>query len=102
MYSFILKADFSQQEASSSGMPPWEDDGISQLRVAMKTRGSESPDQSHEKPTLFTEPVSLAYHHREPVVPAYLWIDSQYFLHTTTELAVPGNPWMRVIYSIQP
>jgi hypothetical protein len=40
-----LKANFSQQGFSSSGIPPWETDSVRQPRIDKKTtRGRDSPD----------------------------------------------------------
>jgi hypothetical protein len=81
--SLLPKTHFSQQGASSSGIPLWEADSISQPRVAEKTtRGRDSPDLSHEKPVLFIELASpgatgCGIPPQGASSLAYLWMGSQ-------------------------
>jgi hypothetical protein len=55
-----LKPDLFQQRASSSGIPPWGADNISQPRVDEETtRGRGLPDQSCKKPASSIEVTCL-------------------------------------------
>jgi hypothetical protein len=100
------KADFSQQGASSSGFPPWEADSISQSGVAEKTTRCRESPVVRNLPLPFTEDTSLGASGSgippqgdssssipvdwEPVV----------LVQHHREMAVPANPWTRVIYNM--
>jgi hypothetical protein len=57
--SLHLKADFSQQKASSSGMPPQGADSISQPRVGEKITGGRDSPGVRNLPLPFVEVTSL-------------------------------------------
>jgi hypothetical protein len=99
-----LKANFSQQGASSSGIPPQRTDSISQPKEVEKTTGSKDspvvrilllpfievtslgasgsgiPPQGASGSSIPVdwEPVVQAHHHRELVLPANLWMKVTY------------------------
>jgi hypothetical protein len=105
--SLHLKVDSSQQGASSSGIPPWGADSISQPGESEKTTGGRGSPVVRNLPLLFIEVTYLgasssgipphgASGSSKPVV--WNWELAALAYHR--QLAVPTNLWTKVTYNM--